>query len=1198
MNKKILISVMATLFACGCASESASNHDKGYETGEECSRASFLTICEGNNVKSCQDNGKVLLTPCPNGCTNGACDPLPTSETCDPRVYVPTCNGNQLKTCYEGVVALTGCTNGCANGMCTPPAPTPTDIDCNPTTDKPYCKGIQRMSCSENSKFVVTDCPNGCIDGECTPPSSSTTVTCNPANYEPSCSGIQLQSCSVEGKVIVTSCPYGCENKTCNPKPEPTPTGDTCDPANYNPWCDGNQRKSCSSESKVVAENCQYGCENNTCNPKPEPVPTGDTCDPANYNPWCDGNQRKSCSNEGKVVAENCQYGCENNACKDAPKPDPVETCTPEGYKNTCEGNQIKSCSSEGKIVLTPCEKSCADGACVDNYKTQDKAPSLASSNMKQYLGPTIADGGVNFAVFSANAERVEVLLFENASADKPLVRLPMKKGSDNIWTIFVEGIGEGQHYGYIAFGPNWKYDAGFDAGSTKGFVSDVDNKGNRFNPNKLLIDPYAKRLSNDFDVSKGSPNTGEKSRAISSWGAAPKSVVATSKYKWSDAESTWRANRQKGDAFAGHAANDLIYYEVHPKGFTKNAKKINTLNLTVSNPGTWRGIGEMAPYLKDLGINAIELMPVAEKQDSDTYWGYNTINYFAPDANIASKTAAPNDVMDEFKWMVDQLHQNDVEVVIDVVYGQTGEGGIAKKRYKKEEYFDCPDEEDEWSPYKYESDYTTAALYSFRGLDNISYYIIENFKGRKGTNPDCSEFTVDNAAYLNQTGVGNQTRANYDGPFKQLIFDSMHYWVEEMHIDGFRVDLASVLGVLESNKYSGTAEWFEDVRKSIVQDIIDDPVLQKHNVRVVAEPWDATHFGLGGFLKAKSKQGYAWSEWNGRFRDIMKGFVNYDEMLLSSETTMPPYFSDNISLGNMLLGSSRLFYEFEDNRSPYNSINYLTAHDGFTLYDVVTYTDKLNGCGKLDPVCCTNEEMCDLTSGSNDNYGRNWCNTGYTDEQTHRQESGRCDNDNNEALKRQMMRNLFALLFLSNGTPMIYGGDEIMRTLYGNNNPYGAASDNEYNWLRWDDWQNNDEALRMHSFVKNLIQIRKAHKEQLAPANYLSAPEDFTWWNPNGVSDSDVWLGKSIAMYFKQKSSSPELFVMINMETDQEKTFTLPEGEWKVLVDTQNYFDLGIYGDKPETDKKVSQNASANGLYQATGEYSIKPRTIVVFSK
>ena len=195
------------------------------------------------------------------------------------------------------------------------------------------------------------------------------------------------------------------------------------------------------------------------------------------------------------------------------------------------------------------------------------------------------------------------------------------------------------------------------------------------------------------------------------------------------------------------------------------------------------------------------------------------------------------------------------------------------------------------------------------------------------------------------------------------------------------------------------------------------------------------------------------------------------------------------------------------------------------------------------------------------------------------------------------MMRNLFALLFLSNGTPMIYGGDEIMRTLYGNNNPYGAASDNEYNWLRWDDWQNNDEALRMHSFVKNLIQIRKNHKAQLAPANYLG-PDDFTWWNPNGVSDSDVWGGKSIAMYFKPKANTPELFVMINMETDQEKTFTLPEGEWKVLADTQNYFDFGVYSDKPETDKKVSQNASANGLYQASGEYSIKPRTIVVFSK
>ncbi len=857
---------------------------------------------------------------------------------------------------------------------------------------------------------------------------------------------------------------------------------------------------------------------------------------------------------------------------QDPEKPDPQkpETCDPN-MTPVCEGNAVKSCSSDGRIVYWECSFACENGKCsgkISENTVEKIAPSLASADLMDHLGAEIVDGGVNFAVYSEHATRIEVLFFDSAASDAPAMRYPLTKQSSNVWTVFVKGVGAGLHYGYIAFGPNWPYQEGFEPGTDKGFVVDCDAAGNRFNPNKLLIDPYAKRLSGDMDASKGDARTGA-SRTSSTWGAAPKSVVTESRYTWSANETTWIANRQKGDAFANHAASDLVYYEVHPKGFSKNAIRLNDLGLTVTAPGTWKGIGEMAPYLKDLGINALELMPVAEKQDSDTYWGYNTINYFAPDMDNSSASRLSGDVIDEFKWMVDQLHQNDIELIIDVVYGQTGEGGIRKTKKPGSDPLDP----------EYEFDTDTAAIYSFRGLDNSAYYILEDFAGKP------------RAGYLNQTGVGNQTRANY-APFKRLIFDSMHYWVEEMHVDGFRVDLASILGVREDDIYSDTGAWFSGVATTVIQEIIDDPVLQKYNTRIVAEPWDGSRYGLGGFTKAKNKPGYAWSEWNGRFRDMVKRFVNWDDYTLASTDSVPPAWEQLMNLGNLFTGSSSLFGD--DGRSPYNSINYITAHDGFTLYDVVTYTQKLNGCGKLDPVCCNDPNACDLKSGSDDNAGRNWCEGKFTDEQPHRKENGRCDDEANEAIKRQMMRNLFTILLLSNGTPMIYGGDELMRTLYGNNNPYGKSSDNEYNWLRWDDWQKDDEAVRMRDFVKNIIQIRKNFRAAVAQTTYVY--DNLVWKGTAGEPD---WTSKTIGMYYKQTGATPALYIMINMEPEKEQTFTFPEpGSWKVLVDTQVYFDDGIFGNDPAASKRVTHNASATGMGNAENSYTMKPRTIVVVSK
>ena len=946
----------------------------------------------------------------------------------------------------------------------------------------------------------------------------------------------------------------------------------------------------CGNESVVHTHEADIAGTNNPTNPGTNnPTNPGtnnptnpNQCDPSAFTPTCDGNNAVSCAQTGTLVSTQCEGPCVAGQC----------TCE-SGFRPICSGNAVISCGSNGKYQSTSCPKACIGGECSDSYSTAEIAPSLASADLKAYLGPQIIDNGVNFAVYSEHATQIEVLLFSDAAADTPTIRVPMKKQSSNIWTAFVLGIGEGQHYGYIAFGPNWTYDAAFQPGSSTGFHSDCDDQGNRFNPNKLLIDPYAKKLSGDADSTKGSPNTGNENRTKSSWGSTPKSVVATSRYKWSDNETSWRSNRQKGDAFENHAVNDLVYYEVHPKGFTKSASKLKDLNLTITAPGTWRGIGEMAPYLKDLGINALELMPVAEKQDSDTYWGYNTINYFAPDITLSADAKSSNDTgaaIDEFKWMVDQLHQNDIELIIDVVYGQTGEGGISARAQKNK--IDCQDPD--YMGYYYDINPNEAALLSFRGLDNSAYYILENFYYETREGDNCQGHSIPNAAYLNQTGVGNQTRSNY-GPFRQLILDSMHYWVEEMHVDGFRVDLASVLGVPEDHKYGDTTEWFNTSGNTMIKTIIDDSILQKYNTRIIAEPWDSTRYALGGFPKSSNKPGYAWSEWNGRFRDMIKRFVNFDDYSLASQESIPPSWSGDMNLGNLFTGSSVLFGD--DGRAPYNSVNYITAHDGFTLYDLVTYEDKINGCGKLNPVCCTDPTLlqCIFTGGSDDNAGRNWCAFGYNGDEAHRNDNGRCDNPGNEALKRQMMRNFFTLLLFTNGSPMIYGGDELMRTLYGNNNAYGAVADNEYNWLRWDEWQNNDDAVRMRDFVKTLIHIRKNFRAAVAQTTYDYS--NLVWKGANG-GDAD-WSSKNIGMYYRQTGSMPALFIMINMEADAEINFALPEpGEWNVLVDTQQYFDDGLFANDPGASKRTTHNAATGGLYLASGSYGVKPRSIVIISK
>lgn len=819
----------------------------------------------------------------------------------------------------------------------------------------------------------------------------------------------------------------------------------------------------------------------------------------------------------------------------------------------------------------------CSDTA-VKMYDNKPIAPSFSDitiSELKTHMGATLIDNGVNFVVYSENAERIEVLLFDNPESESPTMRLPLyRQTGSNLWTLFVAGIGIGQHYGYIAWGPNWPYDESFTPGSATGYISDCDEKGNRFNPNKLLIDPYARRIHRDFDWNKGKPASGT-ARDVSSWGAAAKSVVVQSQYSWSSNETSWISNRQAGK---GHAANEAIYYEVHPKGFTAKA-------LDVSAQGTFRGIGEKAPYLKDLGITAIELMPVAEKPDDGTYWGYNTIAFFAPEQRFAFSKTKANDVIDEFKEMVDKLHQNGIEVILDVVYNHTGEGGFWRSKVE--------------SPYDYGQqsnfdDKTAATIYSFRGLDNQAYYHLTESDGKP------------NSGYLDQTGVGNQMRTNHE-PFRQLILDNLKYWVEEMHVDGFRFDLASILGVTDDQPgNTDLAYWRDNAGKTVLQDIIDDPVFKKNNTRFIAEPWDVEHYAIGMFPKSTSDDSYAWSEWNGRFRDMIRQFVNYDDYTLAKKDSVPPYWEQKLDIGNILLASSELFGD--DGRAPFNSVNFITAHDGFTLNDLVSYQVKHNGCGKVNSICCNDRynAFCDLISGADgDNFSRNWCNTdkSYDENAPDAANTGEgvCKDTNNETLKRQMIRNFFAFMLFSQGSPMILGGDEYMRSQYGNNNAYSDSADNEYNWFRWGDWLSDDNRVRMHDFVRSAIKIRKQYLEFLAPATYDTKPE---WFGPDGFDGDAKWSGKAIGMHYKSESTGKELFVAFNMEAYEDRSFSyLPagEGNWKKLIDTQSYYDsASFFGDNPDASKQTSHNIFGNGEGEVLPDntYTLKPRTFVVLAR
>ncbi len=761
-------------------------------------------------------------------------------------------------------------------------------------------------------------------------------------------------------------------------------------------------------------------------------------------------------------------------------------------------------------------------------YATAPIAPSFSEEAVAElsHLGPVLVDRGANFSVYSENATRLELLLFDDPESDRPVRRIPMTRIGD-VWNVYVEGIGLGQHYGYVAWGPNWVYDPEWYPGSIKGFLRDVDEFGNRFNPNKLLIDPYATALHRDHDWSKGSAASGP-GRTSLTWGASAKSTIVQSRYEWSENEAEWLARRR--DPAQGYGPNDAIIYEVHLKGFTMNSAS------GVDHPGTFRGMGEKAAYLADLGITAVELLPVAEKPLDGTYWGYNPLNYFTPEGSYSS-LRENHEVIDEFKWMVDQLHQHGIEVLVDVVYNHTGEGGFWRSKIAQDDVL-----LDNNTELLNHDEKEVASVYSFRGLDNQAYYLLSD----------------DRAYYFDQTGVGNQCRTDHL-PMKKLIIDSLRYWVEELHVDGFRFDLAPALGTQDADPTDF------DAKNSVLQDIVDDPVLTAENIRLIAEPWSLGHFKLGAFPAASDGSGRGWGEWNAHFRDTWRAFINYDDRGLNSA-------EGPIDVGAALTGSSPLFAW--NGRGPHHAVNFITAHDGFTLYDLVSYNEKRNLCGPLNPICCDQptNPFCDPNSGDDHNRSRDW-------------------GAENEPFKRQLIRNFFAAMLLSHGSPMLLGGDEWMRTQLGNNNAYSTSSDNPANWFQWGAWQADENRVRMHDFVRKLIRFRKNHPEAFAPTEYGTP---FAWKDA-GNNDLTDWSRRHLMQHYYDDSAGRQLLVLLNMEISDTIEFTLPEGvTWHRVLDTQQYFDTASFlGDQDDT---VSHNINLDAPEPISGAtYGVMPRSVVV---
>ena len=654
------------------------------------------------------------------------------------------------------------------------------------------------------------------------------------------------------------------------------------------------------------------------------------------------------------------------------------------------------------------------------------KPPFAYSAGSPLPHGVCLHQGGVNFTLFSRHASRVSLLLFASPEDSKPcqIIELdPRYHKTGDIWHVCVQGATRGLAYAYRVDGPH------------------SPEKGHRYDPRNILLDPYATALAAPEHWDFSAHCLRNDALPTSAPPALAKGLVLANGFDWED------------DRPLKHHWPELVIYETHVRGLTIHP------SAEVSMAGTFLGVTEKIPYFKALGVNAIELMPLQEFNPNEStarnpftgeklvnYWGYNTIAFFAPYEGYGSRRQ-PGCQVDEFRTMVKALHKAGIEVLLDVVFNHTAEG-------------------DETGP-----------TLNFRGLDNTIYYLQEEDKRR----------------YKNYSGCGNTMNCNHP-VVRNYILDCLRYWVVEMHVDGFRFDLASILGRDRTGHLIPNPP--------LLESIAEDPILRQ--VKLIAEAWDA-----GGAYLVGRFPGERWSEWNGQFRDDVRRFWRGDQGMAGA-------------LANRLCGSADLYDH--SGKAPVNSINFVTCHDGFTLHDLVSYQYKHN--------LPNGEENRD---GANDNFSVNHGIEGPTDDAAVNR------------IRLQQKKNLLATLFLSRGVPMILGGDEFGRTQQGNNNAY--CQDNAISWVDWSLLEKNRE---LFDFVRALILFRKRHR--VLSLEQFYRPEEITWFSPDGrVPDwqADSVLGCHI---HRHKEGEQALCLLFNPGV-RALDFRLPplpgESLWTKVIDT-----------------------------------------------
>jgi isoamylase len=618
-------------------------------------------------------------------------------------------------------------------------------------------------------------------------------------------------------------------------------------------------------------------------------------------------------------------------------------------------------------------------------------------------LGATWDEGGGNFALWSAHATNVELCLFDSRATGKESTRIMMPGHTGDVWHAYVADVRPGQVYGYRVHGP-WD-----------------PARGHRFNAAELLFDPYARAVG--------------RQQAWSPW-CAPLAAVVDSRFDWGN------------DGPPGTPWTDTVIYELHVKGFTALHP-----GVAAADRGTYRGLGSDAAiaHLLDLGVTAVELMPVHARVDEralhqrglTNYWGYNTLGYFAPEPRLA---ASPDllDCVSEFKAMVKALHTAGLEVILDVVYNHTAEGNHE------------------------------GPTLSMRGIDNANYYRLRS---------------DDRSRYQDFTGCGNTLNTRTPA-VRQLILDSLRYWVDEMHVDGFRFDLASALV---------RSDHAVDLQSPLLDDIAQDPVLSK--VKLIAEPWDAT---ADGYLVGHFPAG--WSEWNGMYRDTLR-------------RTWRGYPGQRADLATRLAGSSDLYRAA--GRTPQASVNFITAHDGFTLTDLVSYQRKHNEANGEDN-----------RDGEHHNASANWGAEGPSTDTVVL------------SLRARLKRSMLLSLCVSQGVPMLGGGDETGRTQHGNNNAY--CHDSPISWTEWP----GDQSLL--AFTRRALALRRAHPLLRRSSFFNGGDDDVVWLTPTGLELSEAdWQdadARALGMWLRSGAGAePSLLVLLNPgEADVDFHLpALPGGSW-----------------------------------------------------